>query len=113
MTTIETKYDESNLLIALFMCAEKDGGSTMAIDGTYAESYKVCPDPKYPFLDETFHNKRTYNEIHSISNLQYHTSWSWLMPVCIKLKIDYICTDIDKAYQQVIDEIKKRKLEKS
>lgn len=41
------------------------------------------------------------------------SNWNQLMPVCIKLKIDYICTDINKAYEQVIQEIKNITLEAS
>lgn len=41
---------------------------------------------------------------------EYHTSWDWLMPVCIRLKFEYICTDINRAYEQVINEIKKRNM---
>lgn len=40
----------------------------------------------------------------------FHLSWDWLMPVATKLNISYISTDIDKAYKQVIYEI--RKMEK-
>lgn len=36
----------------------------------------------------------------------FSSSWNWLMPVCVKLKLDYISTDINIAFPLVVKEIK-------
>lgn len=38
--------------------------------------------------------------------MKFHTSWDWLMPVCIKLNMSYIYTDINMAYYEVLEKIK-------
>ena len=44
------------------------------------------------------------NGVH-IDNLEYHSSWDWLMPVCIKLGMESVSTDINKTYNDVITRI--------
>jgi hypothetical protein len=38
--------------------------------------------------------------------LEYHSSWDWLVPVAIKLGMGTISTDINKAYNEVLEKIK-------
>lgn len=85
-----------NELIAEFMGARRERISE--------HCEKLCFDNGMPFI--TKHSIEW-----SINELLYDTSWDWLMPVCIRLKFDYVCTDISEAYKKVIDEIKKRSLE--
>jgi hypothetical protein len=37
--------------------------------------------------------------------LEYHSSWDWLVPVAIKLGMGTISTDINKAYNEVLEKI--------
>jgi len=43
----------------------------------------------------------------SVENLKYHSSWDWLMPVCIKLGMVLVSTVIILTYKTVINEIEK------
>ena len=36
---------------------------------------------------------------------EYHTSWDWLIPVCNKLGILFVSTDINVVYDDVINRI--------
>lgn len=36
---------------------------------------------------------------------KYHTSWDWLMPVCNKLGMLFVSTDINVVYDDVINRI--------
>lgn len=55
--------------------------------------------------------KRILDNAGTVTIPPYDKSWDWLMPVCIRLNFKYICTDIHKAHEQVVNEIKKRNLE--
>lgn len=45
-----------------------------------------------------------------MSNLmEYHKSWDWLMPVCVKLGMETVPIDIKTAYEHVINRIKNEK----
>lgn len=38
--------------------------------------------------------------------LSYYSSWDWLMPVCIKLGMEFVNTNIVLTYKNVINEIR-------
>lgn len=45
------------------------------------------------------------------SGMVKYTKWDWLMPVCIKLGMTQVTTDINEAYKTVVYEIGRRSLD--
>jgi hypothetical protein len=86
---------ENNKLIAEFMelpCVNPFKGKK------FKQYYKVCETPA-PFLkpdDITGEIYETYSEI----NLQYHTSWDWLMPVVEKV---FVLSEDEEAWRMDIE----------
>lgn len=75
---------EGNKLIAEFMGATKNGGSTIAKDGSYTDLYEL----RIPgiFGEILYYDKPTKEQIWAIESLAFHSDWSWLMPVVEKIE---------------------------
>lgn len=93
---MEKTIQEGNRLIAEFMgaVAEEWYPPNKDTDSTGVHLVFKQGD-KYP--DNQRH--------HPDSCLKYHSDWDWLMPVCIKLRMDTVSTDIDKTYKHVVTTI--------
>ncbi len=76
MTTVE-----GNKLIASFMGHVLGGTYYMPQHGRY--------ECKYGTID--------YVESFFSNELEYHTSWDWLMP-CVRKIVEYCCNDSDAAF---------------
>jgi hypothetical protein len=82
------KNIEGNKLISEFMGATKNGGSTIAKDGTMTDLYEL----NIPglFGEILYYDKPTKDQIWAIESLEFSTSWDWLMPVWRKVSTE-IC----------------------
>lgn len=89
--------EEGNKLIAIFM--------------GFTERFDLRTDGK-PMYQRPLADNETHSPCYSLEeneeflHLQYHTSWDWLMPVCQKLELKTICTDINQAWNEVLERIK-------
>lgn len=63
------------------------------------------------FMDKPvtiLHGDLCYADWDGMHPVKYHTSWDWLMPVSIKLRMVIVDTDITKTYKDVIKRIMER-----
>tara|TARA_R100001440_G_scaffold36967_1_gene56203 strand:+ start:570 stop:860 length:291 start_codon:yes stop_codon:yes gene_type:complete len=63
-----------------------------------AEFMGLCPLSRSGFISD---KKQEYYG--SLSDLQYHTSWDWLMPVVQKISDDYYNTPFDETLSNLTE----------
>jgi len=83
----QSEINKCNFLIALFLGAKKDGGSTIDKKGKFTDSYSF-EIVKYPLAPLSgvimFHDSETDMGVFDIRTLHFHCSWEWLTPVVEK-----------------------------
>lgn len=82
-STQEKDITECNRIIAEFMGAVKNGGSTIAKDGTFTDLFELHIPSRYGEI--LYYDKPTESQIWAIEALEFHKSWDWLKPVLKKL----------------------------